>query len=66
MTQNEKNDAAMAVEHILAIAGLTLTDEERDFFVRTYPRLQEALTALRIPEARYAEPMLIYPADNRR
>lgn len=66
MTDHEKNEAAATVDRLIAIAGLTLTDEERASFVRMYPILQETLQALRIPEARNAEPILIYPADNRR
>ncbi|HEY8293159.1 MAG TPA: hypothetical protein VIG44_11755 [Thermomicrobiales bacterium] len=66
MTKQDTSDVAATVDQLLAIAGLTVTAEERDYFVRAYPILRESLQHLRIPEARDAEPALIYPADNRR
>lgn len=66
MTKQEATDVAATVDHLLAIAGLTVTAEEHDYFVRAYPVLRESLQHLRIPEAREAEPAVIYPADNRR
>ncbi len=66
MTKHDTNDAAATVDHLLAVAGMTVTAEERDYFVRAYPVIRESLQHLRIPEAREAEPALIYPADNRR
>ncbi len=66
MTKQEKEDATATVDHLIAVAGMTVTPEERDYFVRAYPVIHESLQHLRIPEARDAEPALIYPADNRR
>jgi hypothetical protein len=66
MIRETQADAAATVDRLLAIAGLTVTPEEHDYFVRAYPILRESLQHLRIPEAREAEPALIYPADNRR
>jgi hypothetical protein len=66
MTKETKAAVAAEVDRIIATAGLTLTPEERDFYVRAYPALRDSLHQLRIPEARNAEPILIYPADNRR
>jgi hypothetical protein len=65
ITDNEQ-DVARALDHILAVADLTITETERDYFLRAYPILRGALQHLRIPDAREAEPALIYPADNRR
>ncbi len=65
MSDHDKKDAA-AVDQMLARAGLTITDEERAYYIRAYPILNESLTHLRIPEARNADPATIYPADNRR
>lgn len=66
MTDKEKQEIAATVDHLLAVAGLTITETERDYFIRAYPVLRESLQHLHIPEARDAEPALIYPADNRR
>ncbi len=66
MTKPDENDVAATVDHLIAVAGITVTAEERDYFVRAYPVIRESLQHLRIPEARDAEPALIYPADNRR
>ncbi len=65
MRENDLNDVAATVDHLIAIADMTPTTEERDYFVRAYPIIHESLQHLRIPEARDAEPALIYPADNR-
>jgi hypothetical protein len=66
MTKQTKADVAAAVDHLIAVAGMTVTAEEREYFARAYPVVRESLAHLRIPEAREAEPALIYPADNRR
>ena len=36
--------------------------EERERLIRIYPLIDEWTSALRLPETRYAEPALIYPA----
>jgi hypothetical protein len=66
MTKHDESDTAATVDHLIAVAGMTVTAEERDYFIRAYPVIRETLQHLRIPEARDAEPALIYPADNRR
>ena len=66
MTTRKNGDVAATVDHLLAIAGVTVTEAEREYFIRAYPIFREMLQHLRIPEARDAEPALIYPADNRR
>ncbi len=66
MTKQEKDDAAATVDHLIAVAGMTVTAAEREYFLRAYPVIHASLQHLRIPEARNAEPALIYPADNRR
>jgi hypothetical protein len=66
MTDENTNEVAATVDRLLAGAGLTVTEAERDYFIRAYPILRETLQHLRIPEGRDAEPALIYPADNRR
>lgn len=66
MTDQRTREIAATVDHLIAVAGLTVTDAERDYFIRAYPVLRETLQHLRILEARDAEPAPIYPADNRR
>ncbi len=65
MTKQTKAEVAATVDHLIAIAGMTVTAEERDYFARAYPTLRDSLKHLRIPEARDAEPAPIYPADTR-
>jgi hypothetical protein len=62
MTESNESAIAATVDHLIAVAGLTITEAERDYFIRSYPFVQESLQHLRIPEARDAEPALIYPA----
>ncbi|MFN8524668.1 MAG: hypothetical protein U0821_16345 [Chloroflexota bacterium] len=50
------------VDGITARTGVKLTAEDRERVLRLYPRLRDYAAALRIPEARYAEPAIIYPA----
>ena len=55
-------DAAAQVDFILARTGLPVTPEERERLIRVYPMIDEWTGGLRLPETRYAEPALIYPA----
>jgi hypothetical protein len=51
-----------AVDTILGLAGLPMIEEEYERLLRTYPLLREQAAALRIPEVRYGEPAIVYPA----
>ncbi len=55
-------DAATQVDLVLARTGLPVTPEERERLIRLYPMVAEWTSALRLPETRYAEPALVYPA----
>jgi hypothetical protein len=55
-------DIAAQVDLVLARTGLPVTPEERERLIRVYPMIAEWTGALRLPETRYAEPALIYPA----
>jgi hypothetical protein len=55
-------DAAAQVDLLLARTGLPVTPEERERLIRVYPMIAEWTSSLRLPETRYAEPALIYPA----
>lgn len=59
----DKSDVATEVDQVLVRAGLKLTAEDRERLVRVYPVIRGLLPQLRLPEARYAEPALIYPAQ---
>jgi hypothetical protein len=50
------------VDAIIARAALRLSDDEYDRLVRQYAVVREHMAGLRLPEARYAEPAVIYPA----
>ena len=54
--------ADQAVSSILARDDLHLSPDEVTRLVGLYAELQPQLAALRIPEARYAAPAMIYPA----
>jgi hypothetical protein len=56
------SDAAAQVDLVLARAGLPVRPEERERLIRIYPTIEEWTSALRLPESRYAEPAVIYPA----
>jgi len=55
-------DAAAQVDAVLARTGLPVTPEERERLIRIYPMVGEWTAGVRLPETRYAEPALIYPA----
>jgi hypothetical protein len=50
------------VDCVLFHAGLPITREERDRLIRLYPMVSEWTEGVRVPEVRYAEPAVIYPA----
>ncbi len=54
--------AEQAVAAIVERDHLRLSPEEYDRLVRLYADLQPQLAALRLPETRYREPAVIYPA----
>jgi len=57
-----ENEAAAAVEAVLTRTGMTVSAEERERLIRLYPLIKERADQLRMVEARYAEPAMIYPA----
>jgi hypothetical protein len=56
------SDAEAQVDLALKRTGLPVTAEERERLIRIYPMIDEWTGGLRLPETRYAEPALIYPA----
>ena len=66
MTDAEMAKVKDTVDHILERAGLTVLPEEYDRLVKNYPVMQAQLQELRIPEVRYGEPAIIYPATTTR
>jgi len=59
---SDTTDAAAQIDLVLAKTGMPVTPEERERLIRVYPMIAEWTGALRLPETRYAEPALIYPA----
>ena len=49
-----------AVDTMLGVAGLSMSDDEYQRLLRIYPTLREQAASLRIPEVRYGEPAIIY------
>jgi hypothetical protein len=52
-----------AVDAVLAAARLPLTGEDYERLLRNYPMIQAQMAALRLDEARYCEPGVIFPAQ---
>ena len=55
-------DAAISVKALLEAAQLTVTDEEFELFVKTYPDLRAGADGMYLPEVRYEEPALNFDA----
>lgn len=51
------------VTGLIEAAGLPVSDEEREAFIRIYPTLRAGADSLYIEAARYEEPALIFRAD---
>lgn len=59
---SETPEVAAQVDMALARTGLPVSAEERERLIRMYPMIEEWTSGLRLPETRYAEPAVIYPA----
>ena len=59
------DEAATAVDTILARNGIPVSPAERERLIRFYPLIRDWMEQLRMVEARYEEPVLIYPAAPR-
>ena len=58
-------ESATAVDAILARTGIPVSEAERERLIRFYPLVRSWMERLRTVEARYEEPVLIYPAAPR-
>jgi hypothetical protein len=58
-------ESAAAVDAILARTGIPVSEGERERLIRFYPLVRGWTEQLRTVEARYEEPVLIYPATPR-
>lgn len=56
----EPGDVAAAVRGMLDAAGLPVSDEEFETFVKAYPVLRAGADSLYIEEVRYEEPALLF------
>jgi len=57
-----ESEARAAVEAAIVRTGMRVSDEERERLVRLYPLIRSRNEALRMVEARYADPAMVYPA----
>jgi hypothetical protein len=55
-------DTKLALDTILGLAKLPMSEEEYTALLALYPFLRERTAALRLPEVRYREPVLVYSA----
>lgn len=62
MSDDSMLDAEAQVDRVLALTGLPVSPEERARLIKLYPFIRQSQDALRLPETRYAEPAVIYPA----
>jgi hypothetical protein len=63
MTPAQTTDVRTTVKALLDAAQLTMSDEEFELFVKTYPILRQGADGLYIPETRYEDPALIFDAS---
>ena len=61
-TTASQEEAVAAVAAVLARTGFPVSDEERERLIRLYPIIKSRSEHLRMVEARYADPAMIYPA----
>jgi len=62
MTEMNPAQTKVAVDAVLARAGLNVTPEDYERLLGLYPALRTQAADLRIPELRGLEPAVIYPA----
>ena len=62
MSEVTSEQMAASVDFVLTSNRLPVTDEERERLIASYPAMEEMVAGLRIPEVRYGEPAMIYPA----
>jgi hypothetical protein len=62
MSESTPEQIAASVDFVLTRNRLPVTDKERERLIATYPAMLEMIAGLRIPEVRYGEPAMIYPA----
>lgn len=57
------SDVEATVRTLLEISGLNLTEDQVQMYVRIYPKLRASADALfAMPEIRYEQPAVIFPA----
>jgi hypothetical protein len=57
-----ESEATAAVDVVITRTGMVVSEEERARLIRLYPLVRERTERLRMVEARYADPAMIYPA----
>jgi hypothetical protein len=55
-------ESATAVDSILVRTALPVSEAERERLIKFYPVIRGWMERLRMVEARYADPALVYPA----
>jgi len=60
MAELDKEAITRAVDEILRTHNLTVNEEDYAWMIKNYSQVREMVAKLRIPEARYASPALIY------
>ena len=59
----EPTDTTATVTGLIEAAGLPVSEEELEAFIRVYPALRSGADSLYIEDVRYEEPALIFKAE---
>ena len=59
----QPTDVPTTVRALLDAAGITMSPEEFDGFVRIYPAMRAGADSMYIPETRYEDPALIFSPE---
>jgi hypothetical protein len=51
------------VDFVLTSNNLPVTKEARERLIASYPLMREMAESLRIPDVRYGDPAIVYPAS---
>ena len=58
--EQEKDAITRAVDEILRTHNLPVSEEDYEWMIKNYSHVRQMVAKMRIPEARYASPALIY------
>lgn len=60
MIESQPTDIETTIKALLDAAGLRVSEDEFQLFVRIYPAMRAGADSLYLPETRYEDPALIF------